>query len=40
LQLMKRLEALPALERMSATDSVSTNREVALKAIEAIRGTA
>jgi len=39
LQLMKRLEALPALERMSTTDSVSTNREVALKAIEAIRGT-
>lgn len=39
LQLMKRQEALPALERMSTTDSVWTNREIALKAIAAIRGT-
>lgn len=35
---LKRLEALPALEQMSAVDSVSTNREVAQKAIEAIKG--
>ena len=38
LGLMKRPEALPALEQMSAVDSVSTNREVAQKAIEAIKG--
>lgn len=31
-------EALPALERMSATDNASNNREVAQKAIGAIKG--
>jgi HEAT repeat protein len=38
LGLMKRHEAIPALTLMSASDSVSTNREVAQKAIDAIRG--
>jgi len=34
---LKRPDALPALTRMSIADSVSTNREVAQQAIEAIR---
>lgn len=38
LGLMKRPEALPALTQMSASDSASTNRDVAQKAIEDIQG--
>lgn len=38
LGLMKRSEALVSLEQMSAADRVSTNREVAQKAIEVIKG--
>lgn len=34
---LRRAEALPALERMSADDSAQHNREVALKAIQDIR---
>jgi HEAT repeat protein len=37
LGLMKRTEALPALELMSSTDTVSANRDVAKNAIETIR---
>lgn len=37
---LQRLETLPALEQMRLTDSVLTNREVAQKAIQAIRGIA
>ena len=37
LGLMKRTDALPALERMSSTDAVSANRQVAQNAIQAIR---
>lgn len=39
LGLMKRPEALAPLRQMRAADSVSTNREVAEKAIESIRRT-
>lgn len=35
---LRRPEALPALERMRASDTVPVNREVAQSAIEAIRG--